>query len=588
VNRAHLCFLLSLTTFLLFVLLAPGLSFVLFGSDTGEYARLTATLISTGHLPVGGALSGGYTGWGFAYPDFPGIFVVGGAVAQSFGVEAASALAVSIPAVAALAVVPLFLLFRRIVPSETIALLGAGFATVALPRAFELAHPAPVALGDFLAVGGLWMWVESRRDARWLAALVPVSGALIMTHHLSTYFFLVSAWGGLLVLELYRPRAWSRRFPLRELVFASAVAAATVLYWFEYAVDFRGVWAPALSALPDGLRWFGTSPIPALASIAVAALATGLLVHARRRRTFRWDREVRSATDFGIARDAAGLSLILAAGLVTLVFVPLPPTGQRIDPLLLVLYLPYLVLIPFTAASRRRTTVSRLAPLALAWLTALGASAIVGIATASAVLLPSRHAEFIVIPVGLLIAVGIGATTARWGNPARRRTLATAGCVAVAALALNAAIVYPPPSLFGGFQEGYTAGDAALWMWAGSALAPGTGVASDHRLSSTLFGFAGANATWQSTPALFVGTNGSAAALELCGSAHPRAVGPLRAVAVDETMRSTGVALDPAQPAPPMSGPARTWLSQPPFLPLYENGGETVYWVDASCPVPAL
>ena len=82
-----------------------------------------------------------------------------------------------------------------------------------MPRMFSLAHPAPLALGDLFVVAALWMFVEGRRDVRWYFPLALTGGALIVTHHLSTYFFLVSALGSLILLELAVPGRWSRRLP---------------------------------------------------------------------------------------------------------------------------------------------------------------------------------------------------------------------------------------------------------------------------------------------------------------------------------------------------------------------------------------
>src|SRR5215472_15415885 len=72
---AHLCWLVSAVLLAVYLVFEPYLSFALFGSDTGEYVRLTSVLASTGHIPQG--LS--YLGWGTGYPDFPGIFLLGAA-----------------------------------------------------------------------------------------------------------------------------------------------------------------------------------------------------------------------------------------------------------------------------------------------------------------------------------------------------------------------------------------------------------------------------------------------------------------------------------------------------------------------------
>ena len=166
-ERSDLCWLLALCFFLVFLVLSPLLGFALFGSDTGEYLPLDRAAHHDG--PRAGRRR--LRRLGFRVPGLSRIFILAGATAQGMGVGALAALIFVVPVVAVLSVLPLFLLFRRLFPNDTIAILGAGFASIAMPRLFSLAHPAPLALGDFLVVAGLWMFVEGRTDpggtSRW-------------------------------------------------------------------------------------------------------------------------------------------------------------------------------------------------------------------------------------------------------------------------------------------------------------------------------------------------------------------------------------------------------------------------------------
>ena len=96
IARHDLLFLASLLCLVVFVALEPLLSFALFGSDTGEYYRLTAALLTTGAVPHGAA----YLGWGFAYPDFPGTFVLSAATSGALGIDPLVALQYVVPVVA--------------------------------------------------------------------------------------------------------------------------------------------------------------------------------------------------------------------------------------------------------------------------------------------------------------------------------------------------------------------------------------------------------------------------------------------------------------------------------------------------------
>jgi len=582
-----LLLLAGLALLLVFLALEPFLSYALFGSDTGEYYRLTVALVSSGTLPHGAA----YAGWGSAYPDFPGIFLLGAAGAGALGIDPFSALTVLVPVVAVLSVFPLFLLFRRLYPHDTVALLAAAIASLVMPRLFSIAHPAPLALGDFLCVGALWMLVESRRDVRWYVPLSLTGGALILTHHLSSYFFVVSALGGIFLLEMWRPGLWSRRFPSRELAFVAAFLTLTFAFWFYGTTTFT---SKVLDFALGNRPYIGFALFEGLGLVAV--VLAGVLIRWRRGRSRSTRAWVRLPNDRSVVRDAAVLCAVIFGAIFVLVFVPVPGTAQSTTPAAILWFSPVLALGIACAGSRRVPSSSRLGPFALAWVGALGFSAGLMIALSlaapvfpgtpalggvSSTLSPYRHVEYLFIPIGLLIAVGLARFATRVHDRAGRRAFVAVCVGIVVLLAANAAIVYPPQNDFGGFEEGLTHGDAAVWMWVGIAAPPTWTVATDHRLSSMIFGVDGNPTTWFTTTALFTGSNWSAAAAELRSVGTPYTDRPIDLVAVDSVMH-TGVALDPSKLASPLSGAAIGWFENLPFIPVYENGQDVVYVVDSS------
>ncbi len=585
--------LASVALLLVFLALEPFLSYSLFGSDSGEYYRLTADLLSSGTLPHGSA----YTGWGTAYPDFPGIYLLAGAGSASLGISAFNALTLIIPVVAVLSFLPLFQLFRRVYPHDTVALLGAAFASVAMPRLFSIAHPAPLALGDFLCVAALWMFIESRQDVRWFLPLSLTGGALIVTHHLSSYFFAVSALGGVVLLELWRPGLWSRRFPTRELLFVAGFVTVTFSFWFYGTTSFV-----AYVLLP-GLGRASYVGFAALEGVALIVIALSALLMKWRRGRFRPARIwVRMPTDHSLVRDATALAVVIFAAVAVILVVPVPGTSQTTSPWTILWFSPIFGLGILCAGIRRTPSTSRIGPFAVTWTGALGLSAgamlvlsVIGTATGQTTLQsftqtlsPERHVEYLLIPIGLMAAIGLARLVARAHDRAGRRAMAAAMAGVVVLLAANAAIVYPPQPDFGGFQEGLTPGDAALWMWVGIAAPPTWVVASDHRLSSMIFGFDGNPATWVTTPDLFNGANWSGAASELrsTGAPNPADARPVDLVAVDSVMYA-GVALSPSNLAQPLSASAIAWFERAPFVPLYENGQDVVYLVDSTAFPPS-
>jgi hypothetical protein len=306
-----------------------------------------------------------------------------------------------------------------------------------------------------------------------------------------------------------------------------------------------------------------------------------VLVRWRRSHPPRRSISVRLPADRSLVRDGLAIFATVFVAVIVLIVVPVPGTTQRTSISAVLFFSPLLATVALGAGSRRLVGFSRLGPLALTWLGAIGASAVLAIVTSNPVIIPARHAEYGIIPVMLLVAVGAGRLVARSGDAYGRKAAVAGGVALLVLVAANAAIVYPPPRDFGGFQEGLTASDAGVWMWVGIGIPSSAVVASDHRLSSMIFGFDGNRATWDSTRSLFTGHTFGAAVSELRSSYAPHTMLPIWAVAVDATMYD-GVALDPNASAAPLSTEAQVWFTQPPFVPLYENGLQAVYWVDAS------
>lgn len=570
----------------LFLDLSPLLSYPIWGSDTGEYYYLTSYLVNNGHL-----LLNGYQGWGFAYQEFPGIFILGGAVAGAYGASPLISLEIVVPFIGALATFPLFLLFRRMFERDSVALLAAAIGAVLFPRLFILAHPVPDTLGDFLAIGALWMFVEQRRDVRWFVPLILCSLALVISHHLSSYFFLISAAGIVTGLELITPKRWSVRFPAREYAFLAGFSAVLFAYWIDYAIDFRSI-------IEEGVPFIHLSATGLGALLAASTMGLLLLlafmVHLRRTVLARTRSIMRAKwpTRFKVARDATILSILVFGGAAVLVFFPIPGTGQKIPAIDLLFFAPLLAIVPLSAGGISVSAGARLGPAPYAWLIALLLSATAAAITNSQALPVERHTEYVVAAFSLIAAMGFGSLVARADRS--WRTLAPIGVCVVLLLAANAYIAFPPPQLSDGFQEGFTVQDVALAQWGAVALPAGTVLASDHRLSDLYFGFSGNPATWSTTCSLFLGNSSEcpyypgtaiqAAFAELNSSFAPHTLRPVDVVAIDSTMVTTGVALDPSQEALPLNQSMLTFLEGTHFALIYQNGEQEI-WLFTGDPV---
>src|SRR5207237_9599856 len=109
------------------------------------------------------------------------------------------------PVLGPFAVPPMSPLAARITKDAPFGLSAAACLARAIPHAYTTAHAAPASLGDLFVFAGLVLFLRLRADPKALAPLLLVSGALIVTHHLSAYFFLVMVLGAIAIGGLVRP-----------------------------------------------------------------------------------------------------------------------------------------------------------------------------------------------------------------------------------------------------------------------------------------------------------------------------------------------------------------------------------------------
>jgi len=537
--------------------LSPLLSFLYWGSDTGEYFAILRDLVRTGHV------SNVYYGWGITYPYFPGMFFVQGGLVELAGLDVPTVLNLLVPLLGALAVVPMFLIAHRITGDARVALFAAAFLMGAIPQAYTTAHAAPASLGDLLVLTGLLLFLRLRTDRAALVPLVLVTGALVATHHLSLYFFLLMVLGTIVFRGLATPWRWTAG-TRREVAYAAILLTGTFAYWLGYATTFRD----SILSDVDIRPWWA---LLLLFPIGIGLLAA--LIFARTRVRWRYRPAYPGLRRRGAAYAAAA-GTILLLGVVTVV-AGVPGTSFRVPAEGLLYFVPLVLLMSFSAPGRPFLDFDRDGLAVNAWLVALLASAVVGITIAPRVLIPYRHMEYLVVPFAIFAGVGFFRTldlaAVRKGR--RMATLVVLGLI----LGANAFSAIPPASTLAGWREGTipAAVDPAYWA---RDHARGL-VVSDHHGSTTVFGFSGLNATWDRTRTPFTMTDPYAG---LSGIDSPSGRKDGTYVWIDRDMEA-GVRLTPWETAAPMDPKVIGKFDSAPFIKVFDNGYAKLYWIAWGC-----
>jgi hypothetical protein len=540
--------------------LSPLLSALYWGSDFGEYFGILRYLSLNGVMPTH------YVGWGSTYPWFPGMFFAQDALVVLGGLDLPIVLNLLVPVLGGLAVLPIFLLSGKILHDDRMALFVAAFIAGVMPNVYSTSHTAPATVGDLLAFTALVLFLHLRRDPRALAPLVIVTAALVMTHHLSTYFLILMVLGTLVLQGLLRPFLWTAG-ARREVGYAAFLLAATFAFWFGYATPFRDNILTDVDVKPWWILFV------AFGGLLVLLVA---LVAARRRVSWRYRPHY---PGLGYIASTFGLALAFVYGLaIATILGAVPGTVIALPPAVLVDFAPLLILAAFSAAGRKFFDFLREGAAVSAWFLALAASALVGSVVATQVLIPYRHVEYLLVPVAILAALGFFRLLDLASPPRRRRTVAVvAGC---ALLAGNFAFAIPPPSLVAGWNEATYPVMMGSVYWAHGHVS-GL-VAADHQASTLVFGFSGVNATWDTTAAPFFANTWSDAEPGLVDVAAPSGTQNVSYMWVDQT-ETRGVELRVWAPAEPMSPIAIAKFSDSPFIKVFDDGFTQVYWIAWGC-----
>jgi len=544
--------------------LQPLLSFSIWGSDTGEYYTLTKGLVDRGFI------STVYSGWGFGYPYFPGAEILVGATNIATSVDLLVLLKMVLPILGALTSLFAFLIGWTAFRDERAGLIAAGIVAVAMPHVFATSHPMPGTLGDLLAAACILLYLKLYEDKMAMVPLMLASLALVPTHHLGAFFVFAPLIFVVFMRELFRSTSHPKMAPL-DVIYLGFMLSANLVYWLGVAIPFR---EEVLSSA------FGIHPFFLVAGALVGLFVAFLIVRYRHMHIkFRYEPRLPTINRLFMF---LGISVgIILSFLAFTALVEAPGTNVHIDPSEVALLLPVSLTFSMAILGVCSGEFSRRGLVIWLWLGAVSLILLFSIVTKNTVLVAYRIHEYVTLPVALMVGWGIAymANLSFDTGPGTSKAPRMALAVGVSGLlVMCAATAYPPTGLLGGFEEGTTCHELGSVAWAGSSIPVRQSlVATDHRMSSMIFGFEGINATWDNAPHTFHDDlNGSKA--ELQNDKAPSGHARISYVLIDGTIKK-GVALKQWENALPMSKEAIAKFNQPPFNKVYSSGDLDIYFV---------
>ncbi len=548
--------LASITLVAIIIRLLPMAQYLYWGADYGEYFAISVAILQEGRPAAP------YYGWGIAYPYFPGMEAIA-VTAHLLGLPLEASLLLLPPILASLSVVALFLLTWELTDSEGAGLVAAAFLALAMPHVYPTSHAIPGSIGDLFYISTLLAVLRARRDKRWMLLLAPLLPAIVLMHHFSTYFLIIALAAIPLLRILIHHRPWPAVAP--DLGILGSLLLLTMAHWYLYAEVFRERVLTDEHTVP---LWVS------MVAFALPLVGFPLLLPLRSR--LRW-RYSPTYPEWGSARRH--LFLAVAAGLAYVgltIVIPIPGTTILLSSSAVLIFVPLMLLVAFAAVGRRYTELAPGGISSTALILSLLGSMALGLLITPRALIPYRHVEYLMVPAALFTGAGVASALPRISPGTLRRALAVGVAVLVTATALSA---YPPREVMGGFFEGYPAASADPPAWIDRQLPPGAAVASDHRLSSMVFGLGGRNSTWDYVDATLHAPNFPTAAAEMRWLKTPAGYVRVDYVVLDDDVRR-GAMLFPWEPARPLSPQANAKFEASPYVKVYDDGYSQVYWVN--------
>jgi 4-amino-4-deoxy-L-arabinose transferase-like glycosyltransferase len=541
----------------IFIRLYPLTKYAIWGSDSGEYYYISSQLASDGYI------STDYDGWGFGYPYFPGMFYLIGAAHFLTDMDILWAMILTIPILASFSVLIVFFMAKSLFKSDGAGLLAGAVIAVSMPHVFATSHPMPGSVGDMLILSTILFFLFSFKSRKFILLSVMSALALTLTHHLSSYFLFIALFGGLFLSEMLKTK--NRKETWFHWGFLISLLTVLILYWTIAAQSFAD---RVISSAFDLPYWL-------ILSIGYGGLFLALIM-IKLRIHFKW----RYKPKFPQAQRQIALFIILLIILLSVLFfmafVKVPGTDLELTPAVALLFTPLVVLLAFTSVGAGYLKFIRGGMMIYGWILALVLSLVMAMVTSNRVLLTYRHPQYLIAPLALAIGVGMVMLFNAFGRDKKGFRKGLILGLVVVLFGLTSISAYPSKELMGGFQEGTSQEDMQSVFWARESLNKGATVATDHRMSSMVFGFAGLNATWDEAYNTLHASSYEECRDEIENIEIPSGEKSIDYFLLDDDIKD-GVALRQWVNAEPMSFEAQKKFEEQPFVKLYEANGVEVY-----------
>lgn len=399
----------------------PGWINTAWGCDFGIYFGITKSMAESGTLfPY-------YAGWGGSYNEFPVLYAINSFAHWLTGIEIIDLMPKLTPIFGGLSVLLFFFIVRKLSGNRKVSIIATLFFAFLPFHVYQTSHASPLTMGHFFIMLSLFFFLKYRENTNYVIPLLISTILLIMSHHLSTYFYLISLIG-IVFFENAGSKNWTLTvkkdvlyiFVLSALMFSYWVLIAKTVYskFMVFGFSIAGIRIESGHII---LLFYLLLIFIFFIGVKIIRISRGFIL--KRKETvkspigkflvtffYKISPFIKKRWPSTKSRFIIFLTILIVLPVIMAIFsvISFPGLGFSFTNEAIIFSFPLIIAVAFGAAGLRYTLYAKNGLFIRGWLISIVLSLLFMMLINNRAILPHRHPEYLMAPLAILIAYGIG------------------------------------------------------------------------------------------------------------------------------------------------------------------------------------
>jgi hypothetical protein len=380
--------ILLITLLGIFLRILPSYSYSIWGVDYGIYYALTTAFVNLGLIfhPLPSI-------WGSSgYGNFP-MFYWTMIFIHDLTNLSVNLLLLKVPPIFAGLTIPIiYFIGKKLTNSYVIGIISALFLAINPMEVFETSMVGLLVFGHLFLLLSILFFIYSRENKYFYLPLILSSFSLILSHHLSTYMYIISIFGIIYLTRLIKGNYNNYKY---EIIYFLAFTTATFSYWL--------IMVPSMySFIEQGflgiIPWYGVIAIFYIIILFLLYIVGFLEKYVKKI----------SHINIEIKNSYSFLLTLLLVFSIFILLITIGIKGIRIQPIGIIYSIPFIITIGFIGVGINKIkNYSEGEIILFGWISLLSFSLIYSTITWNGVLIPYRYLEYLFEPFSIFGGIGV-------------------------------------------------------------------------------------------------------------------------------------------------------------------------------------